>query len=111
MKVPFKTPVRARDLTIKIGKKRLFVGINGKTPIIDDLLYDDVEHEECMWELPAEKEGKLVVITLQKPSRYWWSALVKSDPEISRSLIDEGPGMDPDEMNAYFSRPYQPPMQ
>lgn len=105
LKIPFENPVRARDLTIRIGKKRLFVGVNGQPPIIDGLFYDDVEHEDSMWEL--EKGGKMIVINLQKPSGHWWSQLVTTDPEISRAHIDPGPGMDPDEMNSYFSRPYQ----
>lgn len=99
MKIPLATAMKSRDLTIKIGKKRIFVGVKGQPAIIDGLFYDDIEHEDGNWELIDA--GKMIVINLQKPSRCWWTKLVTTDPEISRSKI-EYPPMDVDEMNSYF---------
>lgn len=81
--------VRPRDVTVKIGKKTLFVGVKGQPAIIDGELHGEVKTEDSMWVL---QDGKMIVINLEKlKGMNWWSQLVKTDPEISTRKINPEP--------------------
>lgn len=49
--VPVPKGTRARDITIKILKKKLLVGLKGKEPILDGELCKDIKMEESIWTL------------------------------------------------------------
>lgn len=61
LKVPLALTVRPRDVTVKIGKKSLFVGVKGHPTIIDGELHSQVKTEDLMWVL---QDGKIIVINL-----------------------------------------------
>lgn len=89
LKVPLGKEVRSRDIIVKIGKKKLYVGIKGEPAIIDGELCEDVKTEESMWVL---QDGKIIVVNLEKiKNMSWWKNLVKSDPEISTRKINPEP--------------------
>lgn len=89
LKVPLAITVRPRDVTVKIGKKSLFVGLKGHPPIIDGELHSEVKTEDSMWVL---QDGKTIVINLEKlKGMNWWSRLVATDPEISTRKINPEP--------------------
>lgn len=89
MKVPLAITVRPRDVTVKIGKKTLLVGLKGHPPIIDGELHSEVKTEDSMWVL---QDGKTIVINLEKlKGMNWWSRLVTTDPEISTRKINPEP--------------------
>lgn len=78
VRVPFKVPVATRDITLKVQKKKLFIGVKGQSPIIDGDLHEEVQHEDITWQM----EGSTLVLTLDKGRDLWWSKLVTTDPEI-----------------------------
>lgn len=81
LEIPLTTVVQGRDITVKVLKKKLFVGIKGQPPIIDGELHRDVKNEETTWQL--DEEGKTIEITLEKESDiFWWTQLMTTDPEI-----------------------------
>lgn len=86
LKVPFATAVRGRDLTVKIGKKRLFVGIKDQPAIIDGVLFRDIKFEDVEWDL--EEDGKMIVMYIDKLKEQWWTQLITSDREIASSRIN-----------------------
>lgn len=87
--MPLSISVRPRDVTVKIGKKTLSVGVKGQPPIIDGELHGEVKTEESMWVL---QDGKMIVINLEKlKGMNWWNQLVTTDPEISTRKINPEP--------------------
>lgn len=81
--------MRPRDVTVKIGKKTLYVALKGHPAIIDGELSGEVKTEESMWVL---QDGKEIVITLEKlKGMNWWNRLVTTDPEISTRKINPEP--------------------
>lgn len=84
-----KITVRSRDVTVKIGKKSLYVCVKGFPPIIDGELHAEVKTEESMWLL---QDGKTIVINMEKlKGMNWWSRIVTTDPEISTRKINPEP--------------------
>lgn len=91
MKIPLNVSfnVKSRDVIVKIGKKRLEVGLKGQPPIIADDLCAEVKLEESVWLI---QDNKTVVITFEKVNKMsWWDRLVKSDPVISTRKINPAP--------------------
>lgn len=89
LKVPLAITVRPRDVTVKIGKKSLYVGVKGQPAIIDGELHSDVKTEESMWVL---QDGKEIVVNLEKlKGMNWWNRLMATDPEISTRKINPEP--------------------
>lgn len=87
--MPLNLTVRPRDVTVKIGKKTLHVGVKGYPPIIDGELNGEVKTEESMWVL---QDGKMIVVNLEKlKGMNWWNRLVTTDPEISTRKINPEP--------------------
>merc|ERR1719447_1802811 len=65
IKIPtgFGKPLKSRDIIVDFKKKRLFVGLKGHPPIIDDELYAQIKIEECVWTLA---DGKMIEVHLEK---------------------------------------------
>jgi len=88
IKIPtgFPKALKSRDIIVEFKKKRLFVGLKGHPPIIDDELYAPVKIEECVWTLA---DGKMIEIHLEKINQMeWWNKLVLSDPEINTKKVN-----------------------
>jgi len=88
IKIPtgFPKALKSRDIIVEFKKKRLFVGLKGHSPIIDDELYAPVKIEECVWTLA---DGKMIEIHLEKINQMeWWNKLVLSDPEINTKKVN-----------------------
>jgi len=82
----FAKPLKSRDIIVEFKKKRLFVGLKGHSPIIDDELYNQIKIEECLWTL---SDGKMIEIHLEKINQMeWWNKLVLSDPEINTKKVN-----------------------
>jgi len=85
LRVPLGGAFKARDLEISIEKKRLKVGIRGRTPIINGELNKEIKLEESTWVL---EDRTCVLITLEKINKMeWWPRLVTSDPEINTKKV------------------------
>jgi len=65
LRVPLKASfnVRSRDMDVKIGKKKLTLGLKGQAPIIDGELSHEVKVEESTWVI---QDGKEVQVNLEK---------------------------------------------
>jgi len=88
IKIPtgFPKALKSRDIIVKFWKKRLFVGLKGHAPIIDDELYAQIKIEECVWTLA---DGKMIEVHLEKINQMeWWNKLVLSDPEINTKKVN-----------------------
>lgn len=82
----FAKPLKSRDITVQFKKNRLFVGLKGHAPIIDDELYNQIKIEECVWTLA---DGKMIEVHLEKVNQMeWWNKLVLSDPEINTKKVN-----------------------
>lgn len=82
----FAKPLKSRDIKVEFKKKRLYVGLKGHAPIIDDELYNQIKIEECLWTL---NDGKMIEIHLEKINQMeWWNKLVLSDPEINTKKVN-----------------------
>jgi len=79
-------PLKSRDIKVEFKKKRLFVGLKGHPPIIDDDLPHLIKIEECVWTL---SDGKMIEVHLEKINQMeWWNKLVLSDPEINTKKVN-----------------------
>ncbi|KAI8057160.1 HSP20-like chaperone [Syncephalis plumigaleata] len=76
---------RAKQLDIRIQKRRLYVSFKGEAPIIDGELSKDIKVEESTWTIDEQKE---VVIQLEKINKAeWWKNVIVGHPEINTQKI------------------------
>lgn len=84
VRVPLPTTVRGNDVVVKVGKKKLLIGIKGQTPIIDGDLhketeFDDENESTHTWQL---EDGNTIVVNMEKDRSGWWTQLLKGEPTI-----------------------------
>ncbi|CAM9205692.1 unnamed protein product [Chrysoparadoxa australica] len=86
--IPVPEGIKARDLSIVIGKSKLKVAIKGQPPIIDGEFYKGVIVDDSFWTLEANQDGKEIAIALQKENQMeWWKCAIKGDPEIDTTKV------------------------
>jgi len=83
--------VKGKDVKVKFGKRKLFIGINGQPPIVNGELHEAVSVEECNWTMDKEhgKAEKTVTVSLKKENGMsWWRRVIVGDPEIDTGKIE-----------------------
>ncbi len=79
--------LKARDLLVKIERKRLEMAVKGQDPIISGTFPGTIKVAESTW----TKEGDIVEITLAKESKKeedWWDCLIEEDKSKEGGSID-----------------------
>jgi len=86
--IPVPKGTRARDLEIKIEKKKLYVGIKKQDPIIDGALCKDIKIEESAWNI---EDQCMINIHLEKINQQeWWENVIADHPKIDvRKIVPE----------------------
>uniref|UniRef100_A0A7S4RBY1 Peptidyl-prolyl cis-trans isomerase n=1 Tax=Alexandrium monilatum TaxID=311494 RepID=A0A7S4RBY1_9DINO len=79
--VPVGDNTRAKDWDVKIGKKSLKVVLKGsQEPIIDDVLWKEINLEESTWEMDKDDGKPCIVITILKKGKWDnWPYLLKCE--------------------------------
>jgi peptidylprolyl isomerase len=86
--IPIDEAIKAKDLDISIGKKKLKAGIKGKDPIIDDDFFKECNAEESSWEIDKVDGQRSVVLTIVKKSKWdRWEYLVKCEDVPGDSTV------------------------
>ncbi|ETO36503.1 hypothetical protein RFI_00558 [Reticulomyxa filosa] len=91
VRIPIPSNLKGKDLTVTFDKRKLFVGIKGKPPIINGQLHEAVSVDECAWTLDREhgKTDKTLTVSLRKETGMcWWKRVIIGDPEIDTSKIE-----------------------
>ncbi|KDQ12861.1 hypothetical protein BOTBODRAFT_34014 [Botryobasidium botryosum FD-172 SS1] len=84
--VPVPPGTRARDLDVKIQKKRLSVGLKGKEKIMEGELCQEIKLDESTWTL---EDQKTVYIFLDKVNQMqWWENVLTHHPKIDVRKIE-----------------------
>ncbi|XP_017487465.1 PREDICTED: uncharacterized protein LOC108375832 [Rhagoletis zephyria] len=67
VKIPLRVSsnLRAKDISVTIGKMSLFVGLKNEEPIINGVLSAEIKQEDSVWVL---QDNKTLLITLEKVS-------------------------------------------
>jgi len=83
--IPVPPGTRARDLLVKIDRKKLTAGLKGKEPFISGELFKDVKVDDSTWSLEDQKE---ISMRLEKRNTMeWWPHVVTSAPKIDVTKI------------------------
>jgi len=84
--IPVPPGTRARDLDVKIQKKRLSVGLKGKEKIMEGELCQEIKLDESTWTL---EDQKTVYIFLDKVNQMqWWENVLTHHPKIDVRKIE-----------------------
>ncbi|CAE6524283.1 unnamed protein product [Rhizoctonia solani] len=83
--VPLPKGTRARDLVVKILKKKLSAGLKGKEPILEGDLCQEIKMEESTWTV---EDQEFLHIHLEKVNRMqWWENVLTHHPKIDTRKI------------------------
>jgi len=82
--VPVPKGTRARDLDLKIMKKKLSVGLKGKEKILDGELPKEIKIEESTWTV---EDQEAIHIHLEKINQEWWAHVLTHHPKIDVTKI------------------------
>ncbi|KAH7345219.1 nuclear movement protein nudC [Rhizoctonia solani] len=83
--VPLPKGTRARDLNIKIAKKKLSAGLKGKEPILEGDLCQEIKMEESTWTVEDQQS---LHIHLEKVNKWqWWENVLTHHPKIDTRKI------------------------
>ncbi|CAE7208170.1 unnamed protein product, partial [Rhizoctonia solani] len=85
MVVPLPKGTRARDLVVKIAKKKLSAGLKGKEPILEGELCQEIKMEESTWTVEDQQS---LHIHLEKVNQWqWWENVLTHHPKIDTRKI------------------------
>ncbi|KDN42972.1 hypothetical protein RSAG8_06498, partial [Rhizoctonia solani AG-8 WAC10335] len=83
--VPLPKGTRARDLVVKIAKKRLSAGLKGKEPILEGELCQEIKIEESTWTVEDQQS---LHIHLEKVNKWqWWENVLTHHPKLDTRKI------------------------
>ncbi|KAJ1311668.1 hypothetical protein OPQ81_010142 [Rhizoctonia solani] len=83
--VPLPKGTRARDLVVKIQKKKLSAGLKGKEPILEGDLCQEIKVEESTWTV---EDQEFLDIHLEKVNKMqWWENVLTHHPKIDTRKI------------------------
>ncbi|KAG8906105.1 hypothetical protein FRB99_007566 [Tulasnella sp. 403] len=83
--VPVPKGTRARDLDIKIMKKKLSAGLKGKEKILEGDLCREIKVEESTWTVQDQSE---IHIHLEKINKQeWWENVLTHHPKVDVTKI------------------------
>ncbi|CAE6480015.1 unnamed protein product [Rhizoctonia solani] len=83
--VPLPKGTRARDLVVKIAKKRLSAGLKGKEPILEGELCQEIKMEESTWTVEDQQS---LHIHLEKVNQWqWWENVLTHHPKLDTRKI------------------------
>ncbi|CAE6338666.1 unnamed protein product [Rhizoctonia solani] len=83
--VPLPKGTRARDLAVKIQKKKLAAGLKGKEPILEGELCQEIKLEESTWTV---EDAEFLCIHLEKVNKWqWWENVLTHHPKIDTRKI------------------------
>ncbi|CAE6421759.1 hypothetical protein ACGC1H_001835 [Rhizoctonia solani] len=83
--VPLPKGTRARDLVVKIAKKRLSAGLKGKEPILEGELCQEIKMEESTWTVEDQQS---LHIHLEKVNKWqWWENVLTHHPKLDTRKI------------------------
>lgn len=86
--VPVESNIKAKDCDVKIGKKSLKVALKGQEPIIDDVLWKEINLEESTWEMDEDNGKRCMVITILKKGKWdVWTHLLKCEEVLPDTTI------------------------
>lgn len=103
--VPLPKGTRARDLVVKIAKRKLSAGLKGQDPILEGELCKDIKVEESTWTVGEYYylKGDIFIITfypedqafllihLEKINQMqWWEHVLTHHPKIDTRKITPG---------------------
>ncbi|KAL2003804.1 hypothetical protein VTN02DRAFT_2158 [Thermoascus thermophilus] len=86
--VPVAANIKGKDLDISLTKTHIRVGIKGQEPIFEGDFPSPIHADESTWTLETTRDGKEIVIHLDKVNRMeWWPHIVTTAPKIDVSKI------------------------
>ncbi|ELU41524.1 CS domain-containing protein [Rhizoctonia solani AG-1 IA] len=87
--VPLPKGTRARDLAVKIQKKKLAAGLKGKEPILEGELCQEIKLEESTWTVALTiEDAEFLCIHLEKVNKWqWWENVLTHHPKIDTRKI------------------------
>ncbi|KAG9104411.1 hypothetical protein FRC06_002646 [Ceratobasidium sp. 370] len=86
--VPVPKGTRARDLVVKIAKKKLSAGLKGQEPILDGELCKEIKVEESTW--TVEDQSTLMIHLEKINQMQWWENVLTHHPKIDTRKIQPG---------------------
>ncbi|KAG8694754.1 hypothetical protein FRC09_009623, partial [Ceratobasidium sp. 395] len=86
--VPLPKGTRARDLVVKIAKKKLSAGLKGQDPILEGELCKEIKVEESTWTV---EDQCMLLIHLEKINQMnWWENVLTHHPKVDTRKIQPG---------------------
>ncbi|CAE6335901.1 Nuclear movement protein nudC OS=Emericella nidulans (strain FGSC A4 / ATCC 38163 / CBS 112,46 / NRRL 194 / M139) GN=nudC PE=3 SV=1 [Rhizoctonia solani AG-1 IB] len=83
--VPLPKGTRARDLVVKIQKKKLSAGLKGREPILEGELCQEIKIDESTWTV---EDQEFLYIHLEKVNKWqWWENVLTHHPKIDTRKI------------------------
>ncbi|KAG9126523.1 hypothetical protein FRC07_003145 [Ceratobasidium sp. 392] len=86
--VPLPKGTRARDLVVKIAKKKLSAGLKGKEPILEGELCKEIKVEESTW--TVEDQSSLIIHLEKINQMNWWENVLTHHPKVDTRKIQPG---------------------
>jgi len=86
--VPLPKGTRARDLVVKIMKKKLSAGLKGQEPILEGELFNEIKVEESTW--TVEDQSALLIHLEKINQMQWWEHVLTHHPKIDTRKITPG---------------------
>ncbi|EKX45230.1 hypothetical protein GUITHDRAFT_159699 [Guillardia theta CCMP2712] len=84
--LPPGVPLKSRDLTVSLTKKKLKIQLKGKEPLVDGELHKEVKTDTFIWTI--EDANRLVLSMDKENGMEWWKCVIIGDPEINTRKVE-----------------------